>query len=877
MHAQNTKEQEPVRKRKKSRKLLRTLAIAAGLIVLLMLALPPMVSSSGGTAFLLGRINRSLDGTLGMEDLSFGWLSGVKIKNLSFADSAGQMQIRVDSISLRPKLLGLLAGNIVLADAVIERPDVLLTVPQGKPSAAEPKTVTATPKEAVEYKIGPIDLQVRQGHAVIEQVQPAGQPLRLEVRNFASTVQLDKPGRPSSLDVSMNLADGGRESTISAKGAVTTASRTWGLEGLSGQLEMEVDSLSLASLTPLLALAGKEVEMAGTLNAKADVKLAGGQIEMLDATADLTGFEQEIGGKRTRLEQPVKAVAKISTQGGNVLIDALSVESTFFHLDGKGGLNALDYTLTADLAQTQEVAGSLVDFGGYAMKGAFSGTGKVVREGDKIKTTGRHEIRDFSLRQGEKTLTLASLNQTYDIAVDTAASAATITETTITADPGRIQITGGSIGWGKPDPQVAMKLTADVNLQKARPAADFFYTLPADVSIGGQARTDLLVDMKDGKARVVTQATAIDNLRVTKKGAEPFVSKTVTLKADALMDVKNKTLLRLSGLELVSDPIRLKGQLEQAASAGQTTMSGQMDADYDLKQVTTIASPFLPEGLVLEGARQDRFEFRSQYPNNKPEEKMKNLQASGKFGFSKAQYKGLNVGPTELNLKAEKGLLAVDLSETAVNQGTLRLAGDIDLAAEPKVFRLRKPMQIIEKVQVNDELARNLLENVNPFFAGATRVSGIADFACEELVLPLGGDRKDLLRMKSVLAISQLQMRSDGFLKDLMGVLGTDMSTTMTLHPTSLVMQNDVLSYQDMQLDVGNKPVNFSGQVGPNRRLKLTMQLPWTLGGTTVRTGEKTTDRISLSIGGTIQKPEVDWGRVLQMNLGNILLREILK
>lgn len=876
MHAQNTKEHEKGPKQKKSRKWLRILAIGAVLILLLLLILPPILSSSGGTAFLLRRINRSLDGTLDMEDLSFGWLAGVKIRNLTFEDTAGHTQIQVESITARPKLLGLLGGTVSLADAVIERPDVQITVPQHKPSTPASRGEAPEKKEAG-YRIGPVDLQVRQGRAVIEQIRPAGQPLRLEVRNFASTVQLDKPGKPSSLDVSMNLSDGSKEATIAAKGDLTTTSRTWGLEGLSGQMEVEVDSLSLSSLTPLMALAGKDVEMGGLLNAKAEVQIAGGQIEKLDATAELADFQQVIGGKMTRFEQPVKAKAKISNQAGNLLIDALSVDSSFFRLDGKGGLNALDYTLTADLAQTQAAAGSLVDFGGYAMAGAFSGTGKVVREGEKFKASGRHEVRDFSLRQGEKAMALASVTQTFDVAVDPAASAAVIQETTITADPGRLQITGGAVGWGKSQPEAAVNLTGDLDLQKARPAIDFFYALPAEIAIAGQARTDLSVDMKEGTARVVTQATSIDNLKVTKPGAEPFVSKTVSLKADAVVDLKNKVLEKLSGFELLSDPIRIRGQLQQTASAGKTTMSGQVDAEYDLKQVTTVASPFLPEGLKMEGARTDRIEFRSQYPDGRPEERMKNLQASGKFGFSKAEYKGLTVGPTELNLKADGGLLAVDLADTTVNQGTLRLAGDIDLASDPKIFRLRKPMQVIEKVQINDELTRNLLEYVNPLFAGATRVSGIADFSCEELVIPLGQTRKDLLKMKAVLGISQMQMRSEGFLKDLMNVLGTDPTTAMTLHPTPLQLENEVLSYQNMRLDIGRNPVNFSGQVGLNKRLKLDMKLPWTLSGSSVRPGEDPADRIALSVGGTIQKPEVDWGKVLQMNLGRILLKELLK
>ena len=81
-------------------------------------------------------------------------------------------------------------------------------------------------------------------------------------------------------------------------------------------------------------------------------------------------------------------------------------------------------------------------------------------------------------------------------------------------------------------------------------------------------------------------------------------------------------------------------------------MSGAMDAEYDLKNVTTIASPFLPEGLSMEGKRKDRFQFQSKYPTDQPEKKMENLQASGRFGFDKADYLGLHVGPTEISLES---------------------------------------------------------------------------------------------------------------------------------------------------------------------------------------------------------------------------------
>jgi hypothetical protein len=193
------------------------------------------------------------------------------------------------------------------------------------------------------------------------------------------------------------------------------------------------------------------------------------------------------------------------------------------------------------------------------------------------------------------------------------------------------------------------------------------------------------------------------------------------------------------------------------------------------------------------------------------------------------------------------------------------------------VFRLRKPMAVIEKVRINDELSRNLLEYVNPIFAGASQVSGSADFSCEELVVPLATERKDLLKMKAVLAINQLTMRSEGFLKELLNAIGSDPSVILTLQPTPVVLENEVLSYENMKLDVGKKPIVFSGRIGLDRRLQLEMQLPWTLSGQTIRTGEEAVDRIVLAVGGTIQKPQVDWGKMLKANLGRALLKELIK
>jgi hypothetical protein len=871
---------QETRKKSVKRRLLIWLGVGVAVVLLLIGLLPAFLSSNAGTSFLLAQLNRSMGGTLTVDDLSLGWFGGVQVQNLSWQDESGDMQVQIASLKARPKLLALLAGRIALTDAVVERPNVQMkvpTVPSSAPSSPVEKTETA--KSGSVYRIGPIELEVRQGQAVLEQACLNGQPpMRLEVRNLASTVVLNASGKDSAVSVSMNVGDGRQEGTVEAKGEGIALSLPAGLAGLSGRFEVQIDSLSLASLVPVLALAGTDVKMSGTLNSKANVEITNGQIENLQVSADLERFEQVLGEQTLRLEQPVKARAHISAKNGDWLIEELGLESSFCRLEGKGGLNTLEYTLSADLAQTQAFASSLADFQGYQAGGILSANGKIQYQQQSVKASGRIGIQELTLRQGPKSLALSELNQNYEMTVLTDASTLQIHQFELAAPPaGNLTIADGMLKWDKPDIEAAFQVAAMVDLKNTRPILDFFSALPEDVSIAGVVRPQAKIEMKEGTVRIVTTSTEAENLTISKPAAEPFVCPKITVKADAVWDLKKNALRQLKGFELDSEPIKIRGDLEQSASDGGTRISGQAEADYDWKEVTALARPFLPEGLTLEGKRKDRFEFLLRKPEDASAGGLEILKAGGSFGFAKAAYKGFSAGPAELTLKTQQGLLAIDLADTPLNEGTLRLAGDIDLKSEPMVFRLRKPMAVIEKVRINDELSRNLLEYVNPIFAGASQVSGSADFSCEELVVPLAMERKDLLKMKAVLAINQLTMRSEGFLKELLNAIGSDPSAVLTLQPTPVVLENEVLSYENMKLDVGKKPIVFSGRIGLDRRLQLEMQLPWTLSGQTIRTGEEAVDRIVLAVGGTIQKPQVDWGKMLKANLGRALLKELIK
>jgi len=98
-----------------------------------------------------------------------------------------------------------------------------------------------------------------------------------------------------------------------------------------------------------------------------------------------------------------------------------------------------------------------------------------------------------------------------------------------------------------------------------------------------------------------------------------------------------------------------------------------------------------------------------------------------------------------------------------------------------------------------------------------------------------------------------------------------------TINPTRFVLQNGLLQYEDMQLDVGDNPVNFKGTTGLDKRLNMTVTLPYTMGGRTARVGEKTDDRISLPLTGTIDNPELDTGKLLEEELKKQLEDQLRK
>ncbi|MDO8301783.1 MAG: hypothetical protein Q7T18_00930, partial [Sedimentisphaerales bacterium] len=297
-------------------------------------------------------------------------------------------------------------------------------------------------------------------------------------------------------------------------------------------------------------------------------------------------------------------------------------------------------------------------------------------------------------------------------------------------------------------------------------------------------------------------------------------------------------------------------KFSQTNDANTTKLQGTIKADYDWQAVTAMAAPFLPAGLLLTGKRNDTITFNSQWPAKDPNQMLANMTGSAALGWDSAEYMGLQIAKTEIKAQIEKGKLTIPPFSTTMNQGTLNFAANADFRQKPTMLTIPKPMSILKDVQINDRVAAALLKNVNPLFASAKNTQGAANLDCNELAIPLAGGTDKDTKIDATVSVMNLHLNSP-VLEVLALLVGRNINSGMTLHPSQFVMRNGILRYDNMQIDLGDLAMLFAGQMGPEDKLKMTVTLPG-LGG--------------IAFKGTKDKPQLDPVKMAQLTLQQQLL-----
>lgn len=636
-------------------------------------------------------------------------------------------------------------------------------------------------------------------------------------------------------------------------------------------------------------------QMPGTFGIKEGIQITSGSLKgdvktstqagkrNIAGQASLTGLAGIVDGKNISISQPVAITAQIAADDQMIRLDNLDVSAAFAQLNCSGTGKELKYTADADLSKLQTELGQFFDFNDYKIAGNISEQGIVTFDKDKIGFAGFSEIKEFSITSKNITASEPKADITFDMEFRENEGILSISSINTNAAFGKVSITDSIVAINKDaDKQSKINVTADsLDLEKLRPFAVIFASLPEETKLAGLADSDILIAKKNDTYEFKTDNTKIRKLKIGYPGRKDFEQDEALLVANGKVNLKDKTYTvkaRLTGL------INIRGDYESSLDGNTRNIKGQADLEYDWSSVNTMAGAFLPKDLEIEGQRKDTIAFSSKYPADKPDLLFANLNADIKTGFDKAKYAGVYLGKTEPQVKIEKGLLKIEPFTTTANNGKLNFSAKADLKTKPVLLTTTGPMKIIENFEINDEIAKKYLLYFNPIFSNAFNVSGKTSLHCETLIVPIyAGENKDI-DIVGTFSVDHLRLQASekGLLGQLYSLMDrTAPSQNITVRPTKFTLKNGLLKYDDMQVDIGDNPFNFKGTIGLNKSLNMTVILPYTLKGTTARVDKKTVGkRIELPLKGTIDNPQLDTGKLFENQLKNLLedqLQQILK
>lgn len=586
-----------------------------------------------------------------------------------------------------------------------------------------------------------------------------------------------------------------------------------------------------------------------------------------------------VGGKTIALSEPVHIEAVITSEKDGVKFDKLDLSSAFARVNCSGTTQSFKYRGDIDLARLQAELGQFVDTKGYGIAGELSGQGEVTIKEERITAGGSSTVKNFRLSSEEGVSAFEPAAEIdFSAAVERSKNVLDVGFIKAKASLGEVSIKDtvlplGKEGKGEMNLDVSAK---DVDLQRLQSFAVLLAGFPKDMQLSGAAETQVGIRSERNRYYIAAEGTHIKNLRVNYPGKAPFEQREVSAAFDAEVDSAEKAVI-VKKFQIESDQIKIRGQFSKTDEGQKTKVDSRAECEYEWAAVSTIAGPILPAGLVLEGHRKDTISFTSEYPKGQEDKLLENLSVKAKAGFTKGRYFGLNIGPTEADVQIEKGLLRISPFSTTVNNGRFNFAGEADFKQKPTLLKTPGPIQIIQDVQINDEVARELLRYLNPVFANAVRVSGTANFECEKLAIPLAGATKRDMEVIGTISMKNLRLETSDLLGQILSTAGVSgRGVDITIHPTRFVLQNGFLRYDNMQMDVGENPVNFRGVIGLDKSLNMSVTLPYTTEGRTARVGKEAKgERISLPLKGTVDKPELDLGKLLEEQLRQRLMKEL--
>ncbi|HAL44932.1 MAG: hypothetical protein A2Y12_16170 [Planctomycetes bacterium GWF2_42_9] len=595
----------------------------------------------------------------------------------------------------------------------------------------------------------------------------------------------------------------------------------------------------------------------GRLSGDIDTQALNGK-RMLTGNVKLWALEGKFPVKKIVLSKPVEVDAKIISEQDKIIVDKLALDSAFAKADFSGTTDNMNYNAKIDLAKMQSDVGQFIEFK-QALFGDVNLAGKAAFTKGVFSSTGNGSVKNFNMVMPDgKQILEPTAAAKYDYTADFNTKLLTIRSADVTASPGKFTLKQSQVPLdSKSNQQTNIVGNVALDLSKTKQYLNAFTSFDPKAQLAGSAQGDITLGMKGDVVTASTKQIAIKGLSLAYPGQQTFTQEYMNIGFNGRFDTANKTST-IEQLTIDSPQIKLNGNLSNEEVGQNVKTEGNFKAAYSLAAVTSLIQPFMPEGLSATGNRNDSISFSSTYPKQQPALFKSNLNAKGTFGFDTAKYMGFDIGKTDFNLAVNKGLMTIAPFTTTINQGKLNFAADADFKSTPSMLKTPKAMKVLDNIQINKQTTDTLLRYVNPLFSNLLDVSGKLNFDCNAMSFPLEKGYQNKIYVVGALEITDLRLSNSGLFDQILKATGGGSGGLMTISRTPFIVKDGIVSYDRMDVSFGNKTITFSGQIGLDERMNMKVTLPYSFGG-----GKTTT----LPLKGTLSKPEIDLGSLLQEQL----------
>ncbi len=691
---------------------------------------------------------------------------------------------------------------------------------------------------------------------------------RLQSSKFQTDVKLNTTEKAINIDRLTVEADG---LTADVKGTVPKTLRSFEdfmKADSTDTLQAEFDCDVAKTFKQIKTIANFKEDFDinyGRLSGNVNTQAQNGQ-RTLAGKVKLWGLEGRFPIKRIVLSKPVEVDAKIISQNQVITVEKLLLDSAFAKASLSGTTDNMNYTADLDLAKMQSDVGQFIE-----IKPQLSGTAQLIGKASLANrifaSTGSASLANAAITMPDgAVISEPSAAAAFDFQADIDKKQLSAKQADVSASFGKINISSLAAPLGK-DAQGPTQFNAAfaVELAKLNTWAAALGKMDANTQFAGFARGDLAFKKTGSIIEASTKQITVENLKISSPGKETFTQPNMTISFAGKFDTAEK-IYNIPQLNIASPQIKISGNLSNSQSGDNIKTQGDFKADYDLAAASSIVSPFLPAGFSATGKRNDTLAFSSIYPKNQPALFKSNLNAKTTFGFDSAKYMGLDMGKSDFNVKIENGLMTIAPFSTVVNKGKLNFGGSANFSEKPALLKTPGQMKIFDNIQITQQTSDILLGYINPIFANATNVSGTLNFDCEKLAFPLEKGYDKTIAAAGTLSITNMRLGSP-LLNIIIQLIGGPANPIITVQPTKFTVADGIISYDNMQMDIDKYPVNFSGTIGLDKSMKMTVTLPWTHNG----------QRIMLPLKGTVDKPEIDVGKLAEDQLKQELQNQLQK